>query len=181
LRLWYAKQQLKFVPFPFQEEGEMEAAFVTGNCSALAGDLTRLAATRVAFGPLASRYVLMPELASKDPLAAASPENDPQFARVVEWTLEILLQAEESGLTQQNTATAPANSDSTVDILTGRTKEIGSRLGLDDTWAVRVIEAVGNYGEVYDRDLGSQSPLKLPRGQNRLYTDGGLMYSLPLK
>jgi len=181
LRAWYAKQHLKFVPFPFQEEGEMEAAFVTGNCTALAGDLTRLAATRVAFGPLAARFTLLPELVSKDPLAAASPENDPQFARVVDWTLEILLQAEESGLTQHNIATAPANSDSTVEILTGRTREIGSRLGLDDTWALRVIAAVGNYAEIYERDLGSQSPLNLPRGLNRLSTDGGLMYSLPLK
>jgi general L-amino acid transport system substrate-binding protein len=181
LRAWFARQHLKFVPFPFQEEGEMEAAFVTGNCTALAGDLTRLAETRVAFGPLAARYTLLPDAISKDPLASTSRADDVQFAKLVGWTLEILVQAEESGLTQRNIANAEAGSDSSVEILTGRTQEIGSRLGLDDAWAVRVISAVGNYGEIYERNLGSQSALKLTRGWNRLYTDGGLMVALPVK
>jgi general L-amino acid transport system substrate-binding protein len=188
LRAWFTQQHLKFLPFPFQEEGEMEAAFTTGNCTALAGDLTRLANTRVAFGPLAARYTLLPEQISKDPLAAASRAGDPAsaaggraFADIVRWTIEVLLQAEESGLTQQNIAAASTSSDPTVAILTGQTREIGARLGLDDAWAARVIAAVGNYGEIYDRDLGDQSPLKLPRALNRLYTQGGLMYPLPLK
>jgi general L-amino acid transport system substrate-binding protein len=181
LRTWFARQHLEFVAFPFQEEGEMEAAFVTGNCTALAGDLTRLAETRVAFGPLAARYTLLPDMISKDPLAAASRADDVQFAKVVGWTLEILVQAEESGLTQTNITNAKAGSDSSIEILTGRTREIGSKLGLDDAWAVRVIGAVGNYGEIYERDLGSNSLLKLPRGWNRLYTDGGLMVALPVK
>jgi general L-amino acid transport system substrate-binding protein len=75
----------------------------------------------------------------------------------------------------------PTSSDPTVAILTGQTREIGARLSLDNAWATRVIAAVGNYGEIYDRDLGDQSPLKLPRALNRLYTQGGLMYPLPLK
>jgi general L-amino acid transport system substrate-binding protein len=91
------------------------------------------------------------------------------------------VQAEESGLTQTNIANAKAGSDSSIEILTGRTREIGSKLGLDDAWAVRVIGAVGNYGEIYERDLGSNSLLKLSRGWNRLYTDGGLMVALPVK
>jgi general L-amino acid transport system substrate-binding protein len=185
LRAWFSRQptqpNLTFVPFPFQEEGEMEAAFTTGNCTALAGDLTRLADTRVAFGPLSARYTLLPEQISKDPLAAASRAGDPAFAAIVRWTIEILLQAEESGLTRQNIAAAPTSSDPTVAILTGQTREIGARLSLDNAWATRVIAAVGNYGEIYDRDLGDQSPLKLPRALNRLYTQGGLMYPLPLK
>jgi general L-amino acid transport system substrate-binding protein len=181
LRAWFAKQHLTFVPFPFQEEGEMEAAFTTGNCTALAGDLTRLAATRVGFGPLASRYTLLPEQISKDPLAAASRSDDPALANIVRWTIEVLLQAEESGLMLHTIAAAPTNSDPTVAFLTGKTREIGARLGLDNAWATRVIAAVGNYGEIYDRDLGAQSPLKLPRALNRLYTQSGLMYPLPLK
>ena len=181
LQAWFSQQNLKFLPFPFQEEGEMEAAFVTGNCTALAGDLTRLANTRVAFGPLAARYALLPEQISKDPLAAASRSDDPAFAAVVRWTIEILLQAEESGLTQRSIATAQTNPDPTIQILTGCTHEIGPRLGLGNAWAVHVIAAVGNYGEIYDRDLGDQSPLKLPRTLNRLDTQGGLMIPLPLK
>jgi general L-amino acid transport system substrate-binding protein len=181
LRAWFAQQRLRFVPFPFQEEGEMEAAFVTDNCAALAGDLTRLANVRVGFGPLSAHYTLLPEQISEDPLAAASRSNDPAFANIVRWTIDVFIQAEESGLTQHTIATARANSDPTVRFLTGRTGEIGARLGLDNSWACKVIAAVGNYGEIFDRDLGAGSPLKLPRHLNRLHTRGGLLYALPLK
>jgi general L-amino acid transport system substrate-binding protein len=181
LRTWFTQQRLKFLPFPFQEEGEMEAAFVTGNCAALAGDLTRLATTRLAFGPLAARYALLPEQISKDPLAAASLANDPAFAEIVLWTVEVLLQAEESGLTQHNIAAAHTNPDPTIARLTGQTHEIGAHLSLDDTWATNVLAAVGNYGELFARTLGDQSPLKLPRALTRLYPLGGLMYPIPLK
>lgn len=219
LRAWFLQQNLKFLPFPFQEEGEMEAAFVSGNCSALAGDLTRLVSTRQAFGPLASRYQLLtdaasaaPLVVSEDPLAAASRSNDPAFANIVRWTLEVLLQAEAHELNQQSIAATQAelsshsgllssrnailssrneaeghassaniSSNPTVRILTGQTHEIGQRLGLDDDWAVRVLAAVGNYGELYERDLGTHSPLNLPRAQNRLVEEGGLQLPLPLK
>jgi general L-amino acid transport system substrate-binding protein len=204
LRAWFSQQHFDFVAFPFNEEGEMEAAFVTGNCTALAGDLTRLASTRIGFGPLASHYTLLSEQVSngpvviaQDPLAAASRSDDPAFAAVVEWTIEVLLNAEQSTLTQQSPmsssphpllpyrseaeGSSSSSEDPTIEILTGQTHEIGSRLGLNNAWATQVIAAVGNYGEIYDRDLGGQSPLKLPRAQNRLYTHEGLMYPLPLK
>jgi general L-amino acid transport system substrate-binding protein len=181
-RAWFSQQNLKFVPFPFQEEGEMEAAFVTGNCSALAGDLTSLAGTRAAFGQLADRYTLLPEQIARDPLAAASSSADPAFAAIVRWTIEVLLNAEDSNFTQSAAKEGSAvDPNPTLDILTGRTREIGARLSLSNAWSVHVIAAVGNYAELYDRDLGAQSPLKLPRALNRLDTDGGLMVPLPLK
>ncbi len=231
LRTWFTQRHLAFLPFPFQEEGEMEAAFVTGNCAALAGDLTRLATTRLAFGPLASRYALLSDQISQDPLAAASRSDDPAFANIVLWTIEVLLNAEQSGLTQhtasqlassstaasptmlssrpersaaerpassppppntinlssrpeRSAAERPASSpplNPTLQVLTGQTHEIGARLGLDNAWAAHVIAAIGSYGELYDRDLGDGSPLKLPRALNRLDTQGGLMFPLPLK
>jgi general L-amino acid transport system substrate-binding protein len=181
VRSWFAQQHLRFVPFPFQEEGEMEAAFITGNCAALAGDFTRLASTRLAFGPLAGRYALLPEQISKDPLATASIADDAAFANIVRWTFEVLLTAEEKSVTRQNIAAAHGNIDPTVQVLTGQTHEIGARLGLSNDWAVQVIANIGNYGEIFIRDLGEQSPSKLPRGLNRMYTQGGLMYPLPLK
>lgn len=181
-RAWFSQQNLKFVPFPFQEEGEMEAAFVTGNCAALAGDLTRLAGTRAAFGQFADRYTLLPEEIARDPLAAASSSADPAFAAIVRWTIEVLLNAEDSNFTQSAAKEgSTVDPNPTLDILTGRTREVGARLGLTNAWAVHVIAAVGNYAELYDRDLGAQSPLKLPRAFNRLDTDGGLMVPLPLK
>ncbi len=102
LRAWFAKQQLKLLPFPFQEEGEMEAAFMTGNCTAQAGDRTRLAQTRASLVARAAQYALLPEQISNDPLAAASRADDAAFAHIVFWTVEVLLSAEESGLTQGN-------------------------------------------------------------------------------
>jgi general L-amino acid transport system substrate-binding protein len=220
LQSWFAAQHLNFVPFPFNEEGEMEAAFVTGNCAALAGDLTRLVNIRFGFGSLAAHFSLLPGQISQDPLAAASLSDDPAFTRIVTWTLEVLLNAEATGLTQSSatsylsslapthassntTRSRPSRSapllssrsvakgsasptdnpaaDPTLAILTGSTAEIGERLGLSNLWALKVIAAVGNYGEIYDRDLGDESPLKLPRNQNRLATQGGLMLPLPLK
>ncbi|HEY4380585.1 MAG TPA: transporter substrate-binding domain-containing protein [Acidobacteriaceae bacterium] len=187
LRAWFTRQNLKFLPFPFQEEGEMQAAFVTGNCTALAGDRTRLASTRVGFGPLAARYALLPDQISRDPLAAASRSSDPAFANIVRWVIEALLNAEAAGFTQASATTwtaqnAAASADNpTIQILTGQTREIGSRLGLDNAWAIHVLAAAGNFGELYDRDLGGQSPLQLPRDLNRLDTQGGLIVPLPLK
>lgn len=188
LRSWFARENISFVPFPFQEEGEMEAAFVTGNCTALAGDLTRLTFVRLNFGPLASRYTLLspdeqPLEVSSDPLAAASPSSDPAFANIVRWTFEVLLNAEAEGLTQHTASTTQnlSSIDASIAILTGQTREIGSKLHLGNLWAVDVLTAVGNYGELFDRDLGDKSPLKLPRAQNHLITHGGLMLALPLK
>jgi general L-amino acid transport system substrate-binding protein len=196
LQSWFAEQHLNFVPFPFNEEGEMEAAFVTGNCTALAGDLTRLVNVRLGFGPLATHYKLLPDQISQDPLAVASPSSDPAFARIVTWTIEVLLNAEAINLTQSTSVSLLSSSrtversasptpdrapDPTLAILSGRTAEIGARLGLSNLWAIEVIAAVGNYGEIYERTLGDQSPLKLPRSQNRLTTEGGLMLPLPLK
>jgi general L-amino acid transport system substrate-binding protein len=181
LRAWFAEEKLKFVPFPFQEEGEMEAAFVTDNCTALAGDRTRLATTRLGFGPLAGRFVMLPDQISNDPLAAASRADDPAFAAIVKWTMEVLVLAEEDGLTQSEAARHDAGMGVKGSALLGETHETGSELGLDEGWVRRVIAAVGNYGEIYARDLGSGSPLKLARGQNRLYKDGGLMQALPVK
>jgi general L-amino acid transport system substrate-binding protein len=124
---------------------------------------------------------------SKDPLAAAVRDDDPQWASIVKWVTEALVQAEESGVTKANAgsmraATAKASGgDPVLWFLLGGSHQIGSGLGLEDDWVVRVIEATGNYGEMYERDLGSGSVLKLPRGENALREHGGLMVALPPK
>jgi general L-amino acid transport system substrate-binding protein len=185
VRAWFAREHLDFVPFPFQEEGEMQAAFATGNCGALAGDRTRLAQTRAALALHGKSTRLLPETISKDPLAAAVRDDDPQWIAIVNWVMEALVKAEESGVTQANvrqfeTHVAQDN-DPLRRFLLGESHQIGSALGLDNNWAARVIEATGNYGEIYERDLGSGSAMKLPRGDNRLSRDGGLIVALPPK
>jgi len=186
-RSWFAREHLEFVPFPFQEEGEMEAAFATGNCGALAGDRTRLAGTQALLAQHGKPTRLLPETISKDPLAAAVRDDDPQWASIVNWVTEALVQAEESGVTKANlepmrAASENANgADPLLWVLLGGSQQIGSGLGLSDDWVVKVIEATGNYGEIYERDLGSGSALKLPRGENDLRKHGGLMIALPPK
>jgi general L-amino acid transport system substrate-binding protein len=183
VRAWFAREHLDFVPFPFQEEGEMQAAFGTGNCAALAGDRTRLAQTRAAMALHGKRTRLLPESISKDPMAAALRDDDPQWIAIVNWVTEALVQAEESGVTQANVrqfaAHAAQEKDPLRRFLLGGSHQIGSALGLDDDWVARVIEATGNYGEIYERDLGSGSAMKLPRGVNKLYSHGGVMIPLP--
>jgi general L-amino acid transport system substrate-binding protein len=183
VRAWFAHAHLDFVPFPFQEEGEMEAAFATGNCGALAGDGTRLAETRMALARHGHRAQLLPERISKDTLAAAVRDDDPQWAALVNWVMETLVQAEESGVTRANVNAmrSRADSDPVLRFLLGASHQIGPALGLDNDWVVRVIEATGNYGEIYERDLGDGSPMKLPRGENNLREHGGGMEALPLK
>ena len=186
VRAWFRRKALEFNPFPFQEEGEMEAAFVTGGCAAISGDQTRLAATRVGFGAIAAKFRMLPEVVSKDPLAAASlRESEGDFGEIVDWVLQVLLAAEEAGISSASikagtTGRAMAG-DMTVGRLAGRTHELGARLGLADDWAIHVVEAVGNYGEIYRRDLGDGSAMNMVRGWNRLARDGGLMAGLPIK
>jgi general L-amino acid transport system substrate-binding protein len=183
VRAWFARNHLEFVPFPFQEEGEMQAAFATGNCGALAGDRTRLAQTRAALSRHGRQVRLLPETISKDPLAAAVRDGDSQWASIVHWVMEALIQAEESGVTRANVKIklAHADSDPVLRFLLGGSHQIGSAIGLDNNWVVNVIETTGNYGEIYERDLGGGSALKLPRGENNLRIHGGTMEALTFK
>jgi len=109
-------------------------------------------------------------------------QDDPAWANIVTWTVNVLLQAEASGITQANvTVMRKTSDDPTVQRLLGGDKALARDLGLADDWAANVIAAVGNYGEIYDRVLGSPDAENLPRGLNALWTNGGLLYPLPLR
>jgi general L-amino acid transport system substrate-binding protein len=166
LHAWFDRHNLTFLPFPFQEEGEMEAAFVTNNCAALSGDLTRLANTRVAFASRAGEYTLLPETIALDPLAMASRAGDPVFANILNATLGVLLMAEELGVTQAQIQALAAAKDPAIRRLLGQSHELATPLGLDQLWPSNVLAATGNFAEIYTRTLGEKSPLKLPRGLN---------------
>ena len=175
------REKIKWLPFPFQEEGEMEAAFITGNCAAVTADVSQLAYERLAFKSMAKNFEILPDVIAKDPLAPTYTLDDPQWAAIVDWTVEALIQAEESGIAEANVSEMKKSDDTVVRRLLGDQRGYGQFVGLDDAWAARVIEAVGNYGEMFERDLGSGSVMKLPRGANNLWTQGGLMYALPIR
>jgi general L-amino acid transport system substrate-binding protein len=175
------RKEIKWLPFPFQEEGEMEAAFITGNCAAVTADVSQLAYERLAFKRMAKNFEILPDVIAKDPLAPTYTLDDPQWATIVNWTVEALIQAEESGITQANVSEMKKSDDAVVRRLLGVQRGYGQFVGLDDAWAARVIEAVANYGEMFERDLGSGSVMKVPRGANNLWTQGGLMYAVPIR
>jgi general L-amino acid transport system substrate-binding protein len=178
---YMTREKIKWLPFPFQEEGEMEAAFVTRNCAAITADVSQLAYERIAFKNLARNFEILPDVIAKDPLAPTYRLGDPQWATIVNWTVEALIQAEESGVTRTNLAAMKKSDDPLIQRLLGVQRGYGQFVGLDDAWAARVIETVGNYGEIFERDLGSESAMKLARGSNNLWTQGGLMYALPIR
>jgi general L-amino acid transport system substrate-binding protein len=178
---YMAREKIKWLPFPFSEEGEMEAAFMTSNCAAITADTSQLAYERIAFKGMARNFAILPDVIAKDPLSPAYRRDDPQWALIVNWVVEALIQAEESGVTQANVAAMQKSDDPIIMRLLGTQHGYGQYLGLDDAWAANVIGAVGNYGEMFERDLGAGSVMKLDRGANKLWTKGGLMYSSPIR
>ncbi|MGD0830376.1 MAG: transporter substrate-binding domain-containing protein [Terracidiphilus sp.] len=181
LQGYMKREKIEWLPFSFQEEGEMEAAFITRNCAAITADVTQLAYERIAFKGMAKDFEILPDVVAKDPLAITYRLDDPQWAAIISWIVEALIQAEESGVTQANVATMKKSDDPVIQRLLGAQRGYGQYLALDDAWAAHVIEATGNYGEIFERDLGAASPLKLPRGANNLWTKGGLIYALPIR
>ena len=167
--------------FPYSERGEMEAALVGGHCDAITGDISWMANVRASLHAQVSRFAVLGETISIDPLSPAYRADDAQWAALVDWTVWALLQAEEHGITQANVGDPRPDADPVGQRLTGALPWIGRSLGVADDAFRRAIEAVGNYGEVYERDVGMGSPLQLPRGRNALATRGGLMWALPVE
>lgn len=182
LNAWMAREHISFLPFPFQEEGEMEAAYLTNNCAAITADATQLAYERIAFRAKGRDYEILPDALAKDPLASVTRGDDAAWTAVVTWVDTALLQAEENGITAANAANIrTSSSDLAIQRLLGFTPGIGKPLGLTDSWALHSIQAVGNYAEIYARDLGPATPMRLERGPNRLWNAGGLLFPAPMR
>ncbi len=149
-------------------------------CDAYSADKSMLAAVREAEGHVDDSLIL-PEDISKEPLAPLLRQGDDQFFLVVRWTIFAMIEAEELGVTSKNADAMRDATNRDVARLLGRIPGNGKALGLDQDWAYRVIKAIGNYGEMFDRNVGKGSATKLDRGLNRLWTEGGLMYAPPLR
>lgn len=171
---------VEYESLTFEKGEELRAALYAGRCDALAGFGPFLAATRFN-APKPEDFVILDEVLALEPEAIAARQGDDNFIDVINWMVSALLMAEENGITQANVDAIRKDPPSaSVERLLGATPGIGERLGLPDDWAYNVIKALGNYGEIYDRTVGDQSPYKLPRGKNHLWTNGGLLYSLVL-
>jgi general L-amino acid transport system substrate-binding protein len=172
---------LAFKPFPFEEMGEMEAALVSGHCEAETHDLSTLASGRSRFHGRIADYLLLADTITLDPLVPAVRAGDSEWVQIVDWVGYALVQAEISGVTRANAAAMSKSEDLTVATLLGGRRGMGYSLGLANDWGLKAIEAVGNYGEIYERDLGHGSSYGLPRGLNRPWTQGGLMWAPPFR
>lgn len=173
---------IAIVPLPFQEEGEMEDGLAVRHCDAIGAYVSRLAQERASYPKQMGNDVILPELLTLAPAAPAYRQGDPQWGMIVDWTIYALIQAEASGVTRANVAAERASEDPVVQRLLGVDWATSRALGLGThDWAAQVIAVVGNYGEIYDRTVGPDSALKLPRGLNALWTQGGLIHPLPVQ
>jgi len=178
---YFRANNMQLNPLTIEDFSEVTSAFVAGRCDALTSDASQLASIRANDTPNPDDYVILPEIISKEPLGPAVRHGDDQWFDVVKWTVYATLEAEEKGVTQGNVDQMMGSSDPTVKRLLGVTAGMGKNLGLDEKWAYNVIKQLGNYGEIYERNVGMKSKLMLPRGLNALWTNGGLQYAPPAR
>lgn len=169
-----------FNPVTFQDANAAYAAYSEGRCQGMTSDKSQLIARRSTL-PNPSEHVLLDVTMSKEPLGPVTPNNDSQWFDTVKWVTYALIEAEELGITQGNVDEKKASEDPSIRRFLGMEGDLGQGLGLTNDFAYRVIKNVGNYGEVYERNLGQGSQFKLDRGQNDLWTRGGLLYSPPFR
>lgn len=174
--------KLNLKPVVFDKFDAANAAYFAGRCQAYTTDASGLASVRAKEAKDSKEHVILTDLISKEPLGPLVRRGDDEWLAVVRWVVHGLVEAEENGITQANVDKLKADTtDPTIGRLLGKTEDTGKLLGLDKEWLVRAIKAVGNYGEIYERNVGEKTPVGLARGKNKLWTDGGLMYALPVR
>jgi len=178
---FFRANKINFKPVVIEKLDEVESAFFSGRCDAYTTDASGLAGTRATKAPNPDDYVILPEIISKEPLAPAVRQGDDEWNDIVRWVVYALLEAEERGINSKNLDEMTKSDDPNVKRLLGVTPGMGKALGVDEKWAYNEIKAVGNYGEIFERNVGKDSPLKLARGLNDLWTRGGLMYAMPVR
>jgi general L-amino acid transport system substrate-binding protein len=175
---WARANRIRFTPVVIERLEEVVGAYVSGRCDAYTTDVSGLASTRSA-QPRPADHMILPDVISKEPLGPAVRHGDQRFADLVKWVHFGLVGAEELGITAANVAQA-AQSDARPDVqrMLGRSGELGQMLSVDNLWMVNIIRTLGNYGEIFERNL---TPIGLQRGPNALWTNGGLQYAPPLR
>ncbi len=179
---FFSSNNMSYEPVPIETNAEAQQQYLANACDVYTTDASGLAATRATFED-PSAHVVLPEIVSKEPLGPLVRHGDHEWGDIVRWSLNALIAAEEMGITSANVAelaAAPGNNPEINRIL-GTEGELGAMLGLEANWAVNVISAGGNYGEIFDRNIGESTPIGLARGLNAQWTDGGLLYSPPFR
>ena len=168
-------------PVVFERVDTMYQAFFSGRCDAMTQDASALAGAVATAAPNPADYLVLNETISKEPLGPFTRNGDEVWTDIIAWLHYGLVEAEELGVTKANADEMTRSANPATQRLLGSAGELGSRLGLDNKWMLQAIKAGGNYGEIFERNVGKASPLKLERGLNATWAKGGLMYALPFK
>ncbi|MFP3746435.1 amino acid ABC transporter substrate-binding protein [Achromobacter sp. SIMBA_011] len=178
---YFRARGITFKPVLVENYDENFRLLESGRCDAYTNDKSNTAANMRTRLAKPDDWEILPENLSKEPLGPMVRQGDEQWFNVVRWSLNAMLEAEEYGITSKNVDEMLKSANPNVQRILGVTPGMGKNLGLDDKWAYNIIKQVGNYGESYDRAMGKNSPLKLDRGLNKLWTQGGLMYGWPVR
>jgi general L-amino acid transport system substrate-binding protein len=177
---YFRANGMKMTTVVIENNSELNKAFFAGRCDTITSDASQLASIR-SVAPNPNDYKLLPEIISKEPLAPAVRHGDNQWMDIVNYTIFALINAEELGITSKNVDEMLKSKNPKIMRFLGVSEGNGKALGLDEKFAYNIIKSVGNYGEIFERHVGVNTPLGLERGLNALWTDGGLMYSPPFK
>ncbi len=177
---YFRQNGIKYNPVVIRNQSALQEAFYGGRCDCITSDSSQLAGMRVV-APDPSKYEVLPEIISKEPLAPCVRHGDNQWKDVVNWSVQALIQAEELGITSKNVDEMLKSKDPRVKRFLGSSEGIAKALGLEKNWAYNIVKNVGNYGEIFERNVGKNTPLGLERGLNDLWTKGGLMYTPPFR
>jgi general L-amino acid transport system substrate-binding protein len=178
---YFRANKMTLKPVVFDDIDQIRGAFFAGRCDVYTGDRVRLYATRAANAPNPDDYVILPEIISKEPLGPVVRHGDNQFADIVRWAQYAMIEAEEYGITSKNVDEMLSSENPSIKRILGVTPGMGKALGVDERWVYTIVKQVGNYGEAFERNLGMGSPLKIDRGLNKLWTEGGILYAPPIR
>jgi general L-amino acid transport system substrate-binding protein len=181
---YFRANKMTFKPVVIEKLDEVRAAFFAGRCDVYTNDSSSLYATRAANPPPPATpddFIVLPEIISKEPLGPAVRQGDSQFADIVRWSQYAMLEAEEAGIDSKNVDDMLKSDNPNIKRILGVTPGMGKALGVDEKWVYNIVKQVGNYGESFERNVGTGSPLKIERGLNRLWTKGGLQYAPPIR
>lgn len=178
---FFRTNNISYEPVPIETNAEAQQQYLAGACDVYTTDASGLAATRATFENPGD-HVVLPEIISKEPLGPLVRHGDDNWGDIVRWTLNALITAEELGVTSANVAEMAAGTNNPeINRLLGTEGNLGEQLGLDADWAQRAIAAVGNYGEIFEANIGEATAIGLARGLNAQWTNGGLIYSPPFR
>lgn len=177
---FFRTNKLDYKPVVFEKNDEAVAAYNSGRCDGYTTDASGLYAERLKLGKV-DDHVILPDIISKEPLGPAVRQGDAGWGNVARWVYFAMINAEDLGVTSKNVDEMLTSSNPDIKRLLGKEGEFGKGIGLDNDWAYQIIKLVGNYGEIYDRTVGSGSRLNIDRGLNRLWSKGGLQFAPPIR